>query len=174
MDVSISKQHTGRKITAACHVSKSGVSGRLAGAVTVFSRCFVIVLLVYGGTATVNAAPTVPPLPKSDWEYSYVRCNTWQGPFETELEAATTGMNSIYGSCGDQYIYDWGRWGTLQEGVQGPCGSTKYHPSSRFDFVGGVEVYNNRKLKISYCNGILDGLRVRAEITPFVSSQPCH
>ena len=57
--------------------------------------CFALVMVF--GPVPVRASQVVPPMPTGDWEYSYVRCNTWQGPFRNELDAATTGLNNIYG-----------------------------------------------------------------------------
>ena len=65
MDVTILKQYTGRNIKSACPVPVNDLSSCLAGAVTVFARCFVMVFLVYGGIATIHAAPTVPPVIKA-------------------------------------------------------------------------------------------------------------
>ena len=136
------------------------VSGSSLSVVSFFPGLILFALVMILGPVPASASQIVPPIPTSDWEYRYVRCNTWQGPFKNEIDAAITGLNNIYGACGDQIISDWGRWGTLQEGVRGPCGSTKYHPSSTWDFKDGIEVYNNRRLKASYCNGNLDGYTV--------------
>jgi hypothetical protein len=133
------------------------VPGSFLSVVQLFPWLILFALVMVPGPLPASASRIVPPIPTSDWEYRYVRCNTWQGPFRNEIDAAITGLNNIYGACGDQYISDWGRWGTLQEGVRGPCGSTKYHPSSRWDFKDGIEVYNNRQLKATYCNGSRDG-----------------
>ena len=164
MDVSTWKRCTGRKIDPAfCHPA-SGVPDQPRAAVSLFAKFLVFMLFAYGATSAVNAAQTIPPMPGSDWEYFNVRCSTRQGPFETELECATAGMNRTYGACGNQYVYDWGRWGTLQEPVRGACGSTNYHPRKPYDFTGDVEIYNNRQLKISYCSTI-DGLTLIRERT---------
>ena len=141
------------------------VSGGYFSVVPIFPWLISFALVVFLGPVSVNASQVIPPIPTSDWEYAYVRCNTWQGPFSNEIDAATTGLNNIYGACGDQYISDWGRWGTLQEGVRGPCGSTNYHPSSTWDFKNGIEVYNNRQLKATYCNGNRDGYTLKRERT---------
>lgn len=164
MDVSTWKSYTGIKIAPTYCLPVSGVSNKPLAVFSLFTKTLVFMLFVYGATAVVNAAQSIPPMPKSDWEYFSVRCSARQGPFETELEAATTGMNRTYGSCGNQYVYDWGRWGTLQEKVSGACGSTNYHPRIPNDFAGDVEVYNNRKLIIYYCT-FTDGLSLIRERT---------
>ena len=154
-------------------VVRSGTFSRMTGyasgmcfsVIPVFLWRTVFTLAMVVGTVSVDASRLVPPIPASDWEYSYVRCNTWQGAFSNELDAAITGLNNIYGTCGDQYISDWGRWGTLQEKVSGPCGSTKYHPDSLWDFKNGVEIFNTRKLKATYCNGHQDGFTLKRERT---------
>ena len=156
MDVSICKQSTGRNTGSVFFCLGNDVAVGLIATLALF------VVLASSSIAVVHAAQIIPPMPSSNWGYSYVRCNTYVGPYETELEAATVGMNNTYGACGDPYVSDWGRWGTLAEGVAGACGSTNYHPKYPNDYSFDVEVYNNRQLKISYCDSrYRDGLTLK-------------
>lgn len=113
MDVSICKQSTGRNTGSVFFCLGNDVAVGLIATLALF------VVLASSSIAVVHAAQIIPPMPSSNWGYSYVRCNTYVGPYETELEAATIGMNNTYGACGDPYVSDWGRWGTLAEGVAG-------------------------------------------------------
>ena len=165
MDVSLRNQATVLVRPCVFNRMNEYVPGSSLSVVPLSPGLIFFALVMVLGPVSVSASLNVPPMPASDWEYSYVRCNAWSSPFRNEIDAATTGLNNIYGACGDQYISDWGRWGTLQEGVRGPCGSTKYHPSSIWDFKNGIEVFNTRKLKATYCNGLRDGYTLKRERT---------
>ena len=119
MDVSIWKGNTGRNTGSVLFYLVNDVPVGLIATLSLF------VLLASSSIAVVNAAQIIPPMPNSNWGYSYVRCNTYVGPYETELEVVTAGTNNTYGACGDPYVSDWGKWGTLQEPVAGGCGSTQ-------------------------------------------------
>ena len=69
MDVSTWKSYTGIKIAPTYCLPVSGVSNKPLAAFSLFTNTLVFMLFVCGATAVVNAAQSIPPMPKSDWEY---------------------------------------------------------------------------------------------------------
>jgi YD repeat-containing protein len=104
--------------------------------------------------------PCFPPT-IGDWHYQSARCDLSYGPFGDEQSALTAGVLGEYikGSGCAWDVANPGFWGTADNPVPGPCGSTQLFPQQNCTSDSqplvqcGIETDDYRHEQISYLTG---------------------
>lgn len=120
------------------------------------STLLLLVLLAFSPVSAGAQAEPMPPIGPylGEWIHSFNRCETWQGRFLSEEQAMEVGAETYYEiGCGHDISYRSG-WGSEEQPVPGPCGSSNYFPPSGIHHAFGVEFANMQVIHVRYGNPI--------------------
>ncbi len=110
-----------------------------------------MILLLCSASMSLQATPfQISLVVNTDWTYQYNRCERWRGPYTSESEAITAGMNDFYYPPCQPYMTDPKAWGTVENPTYGPCGSTNLYPSP-FSAINQATI--NRTVVVSFLHG---------------------